>query len=653
MTWITARHNHPADSFRRLGSDGGMVTVTSALPYRVNTMLFNMGYCDDYRPFTRHSSHRRSLRNFGFNDDEVRELTQYRYDADDAQRQLGHSHLKWAAPCEAYKSDCVQCQETYQKIKSSDSALRAGLFAGGVLSHGDALFLVSLPVPMVAVRADRRGDYHRLRIGKYARLRHKKIKRQEDAFRRKCKRMWEEEGLKPHPRYFADSAIQDRKAALLQWLSDNKDAEYQKDCWEEGIVQSVVESDNAFIPRVKKTSGWRYVINDREHDAASAGSTVEYVQEEDELLRPVPDTVERMQPPLLRYCMKQLEKRLRQYCDFKFISVMEQGKNTAGKEGMYHYHQLLHVYGHVPPNLEDIIRREWFRITGNLHYEDEEGKSFFEPVDSARHAASYVSKYLSKGWFSRRQTSHHLNLKDAARDARLIEYGFLQGDITAGFKRHEDGFITYESPFTEEQIESCGTNEWVGLSIDMHAPSGNPRLASVSVVAVFRSSSRCRHPASAISGICCDLDGNQLGTIPQVWWFPMSSIQSFGMDGVTTAQVSKLQTLLDKIKYGAAAAAHAAAYESAGSLSTGMSHAAAVAGVRAYISESTFSLSEQFRRAQATMKSLPDTIAAAVAGGPDTIENSAFAREHLRLERCGNEAQYHREAVLRRRARAP
>ena len=231
--------------------------------------LFNMGYCDNHRVFTRHSSHRRSLRAFGYNDGEVSELAAYRYDADDNQRLRGHSHLQWAAPCIDYKEDCVDCQETYQKVRSADAARRAACFAEGVLAAGDKLFMVSLPVPSVAVRSDRKQDYHRHRLGSYSRLRKRKVRRQREAFQRKAAHMLEEEGLKPHPRYFQSAAVSQRKTALTAWLSQNKDAHYQLDCWRDGIIQSVVVSKNKFIPRTRVTKGWRYEHRDGRVRASS------------------------------------------------------------------------------------------------------------------------------------------------------------------------------------------------------------------------------------------------------------------------------------------------------------------------------------------------------------------------------------------------
>ena len=595
-------------------------------------MLFNMGYCDNHRVFTRHSSHRRSLRHFGYNDAEVSELAAYRYDADDNQRQLGHSHLQWAAPCESYKEDCVVCEETYQAVRSADAARRAACFAEGVLAAGDKLFMVSLPVPSVAVRSDRKSDYRRHRLGSYAKLRKRKVKRSAEAFQRKCEHMESEEGLKPHPRYFQQAAIEKRKSALSAWLSENKDAHYQLECWREGIIQSVVVSKNKFIPRSRVTKGWRY--EHRGDGRVSADVSADVVK----------GSIQRMSPPLLRWCLKQFEKRMRQVCDFKYIAVMERGR-----QGMFHYHMLLHVYGHVPEDLESQLREAWFAVTGNIHYEDAEGGSWFSRVHNASQAAAYVSKYLSKGWFSRRQTSNHLNLTDAVRDSRLIEYGFLQGDVASNFERHQDGFLTYISPFEDEDIESAGTREWVGVSIDMLAPKRFAHAAAVNIVAVFRASQPCRHPASAISGACYSPDGLPLDVIPQAWWFPLSSLSAFVGAGAGTAQISKLKSLLNKIRLGGVIAAHQAGYESDDRLDIER-HDEARAMMRGIFSDSRFPLHEQYQRMQASLDSFPGRVTEAFKAGPSAAEDAELAHEHGRLSRC-NDAVFHRGMVERRRAR--
>lgn len=610
-------------------------------------MLFNMGYCENHRVFTRHSSHRRSLRNFGFNDKEVSELTAYRYDKDDSQRHLGHSHLKWAAPCAAYKDDCLTCQETYQAVKSADGARRAALFADAVLSRsedGDRLFMVSLPVPSVAIRSDRVEDYHRHRLGSYARLRKKKIKASASAFERKCKHMREVEGLEPHPRYFQSRAIRQRKHALSGWLSANKDSYYQLDCWRDGIIQSVVVSRNRFIRRDKVTKGWRYVDVDGRVPADTSAEVVK-------------GSVSRMQPPLLRHCLKQFEKRMRDICDFKFIAVMERGKN-----GMYHYHMLLHVFGHIPDDLQAQLRKAWFQVTGNIHFEDSDGGSWFSPVRSGSQAAAYVSKYLSKGWFSRRQTSKFLGLTEAARDSRLIEYGFLQADIADGWHRHRDGFLSYESPHSQDAIEQAGTREWVGLSVDMLAPGRNPRFATLSPVAVFRSSSPCRHPAAAISGIAYSAEGERLDTIPQAWWFPLEALSALSFRTALSAgaatfacpAVLKLHELFRKIRFSAISHAHGAVYAPATSVDRldGSHHDAAADGLQSLFTGGRFPLALQIERMKAALTEFPDTVAGLFSSGPSSVEDAALAHEYSRVSR-DSDSVHHRAAVLRRRARAP
>lgn len=580
-------------------------------------MLFNMGYCANHRVFGRNSSVRRSLCAFGYSKKQAYELTVHLSDAMDEQCVPGHSHVKWAGPCAHYRDDCVVCAETYQAIRSADGAARAAAFAGGVLAHGDSLFLVSLPVPSVAVRSDRMREYRNNRLASYSRLRKRKRKMSAAAFQRKCSRL-AEDGIKPHPRYFQDKAIKERKAAESAWLSEHKDDYYQLDAWRDGVIQSLVVNRGVFIPRVRVTKGYRYQAD--LHGVVRADESAS------------PKFVERMKPPLLRWCLKQFEKRMREVCDFKYIAVMEQGK-----QGMYHYHMLLHVFGLIPPNLEQLLREAWFAVTGNLHFADADGKTWFSRVVSIEQAAAYVSKYLSKGWFSRRQTSHSLNLSEAVRDARLIDYGFLQGDVAQNFVRHRDGFLQYESPFSESDIESAGCTEWVGLSVDIQAPESFPRVPFVDVVAVFRASNPCRHPAAAISGACYSSALEKLDTIPQAWWFPLRVISR---ELAGTPQLEKLRLLLVKARVGGLAAAHSARAAS------GLSDAEAARAVR----EGRFPLAEQFRRLAESVASLSERLQILLSAGPGAAENEAFKRSVWRSERESDE-EWQRDAMLRRRMR--
>lgn len=580
-------------------------------------MIFNMGYCSEHRVFGRNDSVRRSLRAFGYSKKQAYELTVHLSDEMDEQCIPGHSHVKWSGPCAHYREDCVVCAETYQKVRSADGAARAAAFAGGVLAHGDSLFLVSLPVPSVAVRSDRLRDYRNGRLGSYARLRKRKRKMSAAAFQRKCNRL-AEDGIKPHPRYFQDKAIKERKSAESAWLSENKDSYYQLDCWRDGIIQSLVVNRGEFIPRVRVTKGYRYQAD--VHGVVRGDKSA------------TPKLVERMKPPLLRWCLKQFEKRMREVCDFKYIAVMEQGK-----KGMYHYHMLLHVHSAVPRDLEQRLREAWFAVTGNLHFEDEDGKSWFSRVLSVEQAAAYISKYLSKGWFSRRQTSHHLNLSEAVRDARLIEYGFLDGDVSQNFVRHRDGFLQYESPFSDAEIESAGCTEWVGLSVDVQAPESFPRVPFVDVVAVFRASNPCRHPASAISGACYSSALEKLDTMPQAWWFPLR-VLSRELAG--TPQLEKLRLLLVKARVGGLSAAHSARAAS------GLSDAEAARAVR----EGRFPLAEQFKRLSESVETLSARVQKLLSAGPKAAENEAFLRSAWRSER-ESDKEWHQGAKLRRRLR--
>lgn len=468
-----------------------------------------------------------------------------------------NAETEWAVGCPAYKDPSAECTcgETYIAGKSADAALHAKCFARGIFAHAaagsqDKLVFLSGPVPFVAVRADRAAEYDRHRLGHRAKVKKGKRRRNRVAHLKKVADMRARYGIKPGPLYDSEEYQARRAAKLDAWVSDNKDGAYQLECWQAGIMQSIRMTDGRLIRRRKVTSG-------RSYKKSAAGD----VFEEDSVQparyksgrRKGRIRSERMLPQTLKWCFKQFEIGAHKFCDFKFIAVMERG----AQGGMFHYHALMHIYRTdlELSELEKQLRLLWYRITGNLVFnkkvprKDEFGepvvdvagepivdeKSWFQLVDSAEEAAHYVSKYASKGWFSKRQTSKHLNLKDAARDSRLIGHGFLSGDVAQNFKRHEDGFLTYESPFTEEDIAGAGAREWVGLELTPLAPDNFPHFKRVDVIATFIASSPCKHPAAAIAGSCFDKDGNRLDVVPQARWFPFDIVVK-GLVGTVNAE---------------------------------------------------------------------------------------------------------------------
>ena len=561
--------------------------------------------CPDKVPFHRFLSEELGIIRHGYSAEDARAMTLYLHDAVESQRVMGHKAVGWAGPCNCYKDEtdrgCAKCRDEYMAFRKADAALQAECFAKGVLarqSEGDRLLLVTLAQPMVAVRGDRLNEYRDNRQAARNKLSKRKRKARKDYQKRKKKRMLRERGIVQGPEYMTKQRVRERELALKKWVSENADDYYQLQCMKADITRAIVESADVFMDRVAQGTGFKYVDNSVRSEEAIKGRLGPDVKR----VKP-----QRVKPPGLRWLYKQFEMRVRQFgrehgFGIKYIAVIE-----LGKKGGFHFHILLHVFPTVPGGsfpddavLEEAFRKMWFEVSGNIQFESEEEvtredgtrvrvkKSWFSRVLTAEQAAAYVSKYIGKGWFSRRQTSKFLNLKDAARDARLVKYGFLDADISANFVRDEDAnFLSYKSPLSDlsrEDIENLGCTEWVGLSLPPQAPlptrgaSGRISLPDVKVVAVFSASAPCRHPASALSGICVNPEGEVLEFVPSCWWFPKDRLIGY-LNGIRdTEQVRKFHDVITKSKFRAIQKAHAAVLKSA---STGLAGASTgVAGPR-------------------------------------------------------------------------
>lgn len=556
----------PCATVHGLGLARGAARALAAFSTRLtmNLTFGPMSYCENYRVFHRHSSYERGLHNFGYSRQDARWMAAYRYDEVEAERDAGYAALQWAGPCEDYRdptdNGCGKCHETYLTFRRMSAALEAECFARGVLARaedGDRLFMVTLPIPMVAVRD--RGSYIGGRIGSYQRLSKKKRKAHKAAFERKKKEMLSERGVVVGPEYMTKKRLSERKDAHKRWMSEHKDEYYQLECIKSDVMRSVVKSQDAFLERVPaQGGGFRYQLRNESVVDRDGVARLQYrLDRETEM-----SDIQRVRPPALRWLFKQFEMRVRKLGRERGFGIKYQAVIEQGTRGGFHYHILLHVFpvdgGSVPSDLADVLAREWFEVSGNIQFEDSDGGSWFRPVHNAEQAAAYVAKYIGKGWFSRRQTSKFLNLRTAARDARLVKFGFLTADIPSQFEREEDGFLSYKSPFSEEDIESVGTTEWVGLDIPKQAP-GPLSLPDVKVAAVFWSSRPCRHPAGARSGICVNGDGVLQDLIPHCWWFPKDVLLGYLQDKKPiTEQVQRLHDILERSKFRAITKAHAA-----------------------------------------------------------------------------------------------
>ena len=536
-----------------------------------------MSYCPNYRVFHRHTSYERGLRNFGYPEGHVRNLAAYRYDEVESARKVGYGALRWAGPCDRHKDlsvdGCAVCRETYLKFKSEAASMEALCFAEAVLarvSEGDLLFMVTLPIPKVAIRDN--SAYVGRRIGSFQRLSKRKRRAQKRAFEKKKRDMWDREGLRVGPEYMTRERVKERKDAHKRWLEEHKDDYYQLECIRDDVMRSVVESEDCFIDReAAQGGGFRYrVIGDGQYQP----------------VRDVPRLeVQRVRPPALRWYLKQFEMRVRKLGRKAGFGIKYQAVIEQGSKGGFHYHLLLHMFPadvteewskreksfdwRVHAELKSRFEREWFEVSGNIQFDSEEWvvredgtrelvvKTWFRRVHDAREAASYVAKYLGKGWFSRRQTSKFLNLRIAARDARLFRAGFCEEKLSPGISSHfqrdkDSGFLFYDSPLEESDIESAGCTEWVGIELVPQAPKSQISVLKLQLKAVFWSSRPCRHPAAAKSGICADAEGVIQDLIPSAWWFPKESLFRYLSDGTReTLQVEELHAQLTRAQYSA------------------------------------------------------------------------------------------------------
>ena len=570
-----------------------------------------MAYCENHRVFHRHSSYERGLVNFGYSKSDARWFAGYRYDAVEAERDKGKSTLQWAGPCEKYRdpsdAGCRTCYDTYQSFRTQAATLEAECFARGVLAHADdghRLFFVTLKIPMVAVRD--KSSYEGGRLAAYQKLSKKKRKAHAAAFKRKREIMLSERGVMVGPEYETPKRQQSRKDAHKRWMDDNHAGYYQLDCIKSDVMRSVVKTDGKFIERESaQGGGFRYVQR--------GDALVTVIPGAGQVTRPAfryeggfEGQAERVKPPALRWLFKQVEMRVRAIGRKVGFGIKYQAFIEQGSEGGFHYHILLHVFptGDRPiPKDEDVknmLMEEWFEVSGNVRFDEveevvqEDGskkqviRTWFTRVTDPEKAAAYASKYAAKGWFSRRQTSKFLNLRTAARDARLIKAGFLTEKITDVANHfhcnEEDGSLGYESPLEQKDIDAAGCMEWVGVKMSPQAPlptkgaRGRISVRNLEVVAAFWSSRPCTHPAAAKSGLCVDGDGNVQDFIPHAWWFPKDRLLEFCNGQRDTEQVQELHRQITNAKYRAITKAHDIALSAARPVSAGPVHKSAILG---------------------------------------------------------------------------
>lgn len=529
-----------------------------------------MSYCENHRVFHRHSSYERGLFNFGYSKSDAHWMAGYRYDEVESERNPGNSTLQWAGPCEKYRDPhyargCRTCYDTYTAFRSDAAALEAECFARAVLSReheGDRLFMVTLKIPKVAVYD--KSAYEGGRLAAYQKLSKKKRRAHKRAFEKKKRDMLSERGVLVGPEYHTPERARKRKDAHKRWLDDNHADDYQRHCLSKGILRAVVETDGKFIERESaEGGGFRYVQRGDARAMSVPGGIISWPDYRYD--REFEGQAERVKPRALRWLFKQFEMRVRAIGRKRGFGIKYQAVIEQGSKGGFHYHILLHVFptgsAAVPEDLKDVLMEEWFEVSGNVRfdeYNEKTGKieTWFTRVRDADQAAYYVAKYIGKGWFSRRQTSKFLNLRQAARDARIVRNGFLTEKITDVVdhfvrntdKKRGDGFLCYESPLEQEDIDSAGCERWVGLEIPKQSPR-SVAFPDVKIAAVFESSRPCKHPAAAKSGLCVDGNGDVIEFIPHCWWFPESRLLAYFEGRQETPQVQKLHDKIVRSKY--------------------------------------------------------------------------------------------------------
>lgn len=317
-------------------------------------------------------------------------------------------------------------------------------------------------------------------------------------------------------------------------------------CWQEGWLQACVANRRVYIPieteRVTHVKGIYRVRQDYGTDIepnvrVGAAGVVNL---------PEDCPVFRMPRSVLTEMLALYRKRLRKAgVQFRYIQVQESGKS----EEHHHVHCLVGFHNCQMPEdasrsvasrvvasrnrTRSLMARAWHAVSGNIIWK---AGRWSETVREPHKAGSYMGKYLmkkSEGGAGRQTwVSHNLGLRRYVQERRLIQLGLLSDRPPVASELEHGGFCFVKS-FTDEAVESAGTNAWVGLTRVKETQIPSQVIPSHVRVDAVAFSDVCPSLGGAAGIRCVHRSRGVVDVIPRcdMWW-PVSTFRALVNEGL-------------------------------------------------------------------------------------------------------------------------
>ena len=344
----------------------------------------------------------------------------------------------------------------------------------------------------------------------------------------------------------AKSVPLDLTACSEHLVNEIKDAWLLR-CWQEGWLQACVANRRVYIPteteRVTHVKGVYRIRQDYGTDIepnvrAGAAGIVSL---------PEDCPTFRMPRAVLTEMLALYRKRLRKAgVQFRYIQVHESGKSEEHE----HVHCVVgfDVHRAAGPDASQrvaqkvtwhrnrtryLMARAWHAVSGNIIWK---AGRWSETVREPHKVGSYMGKYLmkkSEGGAGRQTwVSHNLGLRRYNQERRLVQLGLLSDRPPLASELEHGGFCFVKS-FSDEEVESAGTNAWVGLTRvkEMQIPSQViPSHVRVDAVAF---SDTCPSLGTAAGIRCVHRSRGVVDVIPRcdAWW-PLSTFLALVNEGL-------------------------------------------------------------------------------------------------------------------------
>ena len=265
---------------------------------------------------------------------------------------------------------------------------------------------------------------------------------------------------------------------VSELLADQVKDAWLTRCWQEGWLQACVANRRVYIPietervthvkdvyRIRQDYG-----TDTEPNVRAGAAGIVSLPEDCPIYR--------MPRAVLTEMLSLYRKRLRKAgVQFRYIQVHESGKSEEHE----HVHCLVgfDVHRAAGPDASQrvaqkvtwhrnrtryLMARAWHAVSANIIWKS--GR-WSETVREPHKVGNYMGKYLmkkSEGGAGRQTwVSHNLGLRRYNQERRLVGLGLLSDRPPLASELDHGGFCFVKS-FTDEEIESAGTNAWVGLT---------------------------------------------------------------------------------------------------------------------------------------------------------------------------------------------